>query len=174
MKLHIGCKGPALPGFKRLDLVQWGDHGGTHVDYIQDAKDLSNIESGSCDELYCSNVLEHFPHVETVSVLKEWRRVLCPGGKAWISVPDIMASIELVKRAPAAMWPIYLLYGDQAAPLHYHYINFSFPMLARMCMDAGFSDIKRIKDMPYGLADASCYQDNHYKIPISLNVEVTA
>lgn len=169
LKLHIGCKGERIPGFKRLDLVDWGD-----VDYIQNADNLSNFESGSVDEIYVSNILEHFPHVETVKVLKEWRRVLRPGGIAWISVPDLDASIKIYQLEPTAPWPIYLLYGDQAAPLHYHYINFNYAMLARDLVAAGFSDVKRINSLPYGLKDASTYSDNIYKIPISLNVKAIA
>lgn len=169
MKLHVGSKGPSIPGFKKLDLVQWGD-----VDFVQDAKDLSNFKTGSVEEIYASHILEHCPHTETVTVLKEWRRVLRIGGKAWISVPDLLQGLEFVKREPGSEWTVNLLYGDQNGPLAYHYVTFTFPMLARRLMDAGFSDVKRIEKMPYGLEDASQYVDSHYKIPISLNVEATA
>lgn len=169
MRLHIGSKGQGIPGFKKLDLVQYGD-----VDFVQDAKDMSNFSDNTVDEVYCSHILEHWPHIETVNVLREWRRVLKPNGKAWISVPDLMRCIEFVKREPASEWAINLLYGDQNGPLAFHYVTFTYPILARKLVEAGFSDVRRINDMPYGLRDASQYVDSHYKMPISLNVEATA
>jgi predicted SAM-dependent methyltransferase len=169
LKLNLGGRDTHLEGFLNVDIRP-----GNTVDVLADIEDLSMFKDGEITEIYASNCLEHFYHTETVRILKEWRRVLKKGGKCYISVPDLMASIELVRRQPGAVWPIYLLYGDQQEPLNFHYINFTFPMLARNAIDAGFNDIKRIKNMPYGLKDASQYVDNIYQIPISLNVEAIA
>jgi len=169
IRLNLGGRDTSIPGFVTVDLRP-----GPTVGILADISDLSMFQDGEVTEIYASNCLEHFYLTQTLGVLKEWRRVLKPGGKCFISVPDLMASIKLVQLEPTAMWPIYLLYGDQEDPLNFHYINFTYPYLAKLCVDAGFSDVKRITDMPYGLADASAYMDNKYGIPISLNVEATA
>jgi predicted SAM-dependent methyltransferase len=64
-------------------------HEGPLVDIQGDISDLSRFESGSVTEIYASHCLEHFPHVRTLDVLKEWRRVMAKGGKVFVSVPDM-------------------------------------------------------------------------------------
>lgn len=173
IKLNLGGAGEGkasyrVPGFLTVDLRNEGD-----TDIVSNVRDLSMFENGSVDEIYSSNVLEHFPHTDTVDVLKEWCRVLKPAGKLWLSVPDLMASMKLLQKAGQTDWVTFLLYGDQLHPLNYHYINFSFGYLAKKVMEAGFSDIKRLEKLPYGIWDASEHKDNQFGMRISLNVEVT-
>lgn len=173
IKLNLGGAGEGkasyrVPGFLTVDLRNEGD-----TDVVSDVSDLSMFKDSSVEEIYSSNVLEHFPHVDTVKVLKEWCRVLKPQGKLWLSVPDLMASMRLLQREGQTEWVTYLLYGDQLHPLNFHYINFSFGYLAQKVVEAGFSDIKRLEKLPYGVQDASEHRDNHLGQRISLNVEVT-
>ena len=61
-----------------------------YVDHVGNAKDMSAFEDASFDTLYASHVLEHFDYFsELEAVLDEWYRILKPGGKLYISVPDI-------------------------------------------------------------------------------------
>jgi len=66
-----------------VDSVAW-----PHVDLVGDVADLSTIESGSADLIYASHVLEYFDRREAEEALKEWFRVLRPGGILRLSVPD--------------------------------------------------------------------------------------
>jgi predicted SAM-dependent methyltransferase len=169
IKLNLGGRDTHIDGFLTVDL-----RSGPTVDIQANINNLAMFHDRTVDEIYASNCLEHFPHTETVKVLREWRRVLKKRMKCFVSVPNLDASMALAKLEPAADWPIYLLYGDQAEPLNFHYINFTFPMLARRAMEAGFFDIHKIDAMPYGLLDASKFVDNRHGIPISLNVEMIA
>lgn len=54
--------------------------------FISDATDLSKIESGSYDLLISSHVIEHIAN--PLKALREWRRVLKPGGHMVIIAPD--------------------------------------------------------------------------------------
>jgi predicted SAM-dependent methyltransferase len=171
IRLNLGGAGEGyrdgkIPGFLTVDLRE-----GEGTDIVADASDLSIIPDGRCEAVYASNILEHFPHTQTVAVLKEWRRVLVPGGKAYISVPDFDATVKLYLKEGLVDWVKYLAWGDQAGPLNYHYINFTFASLALEVNRAGFSDVKRVVSFAFGVNDASEIRDNRYKIRVSLNVE---
>ena len=49
---------------------------------------LKEHEDNSVDAVRASHVLEHFSHRQTVDVVREWVRVLKPGGTLQIAVPD--------------------------------------------------------------------------------------
>ncbi len=171
IRLNLGGAGEGfvngkIPGFLTFDLRDTPE-----TDIRGDVRDLSMFDDGAVDELYASNVLEHFPHVDTQKVLKEWCRVLKPGGKLWVSVPDFDATVKLYLKEGLVDWVKFLAWGDQAHPLNYHYINFTFASLALDAHKAGFQDIKRHVSLPFGMKDASEHKDNMHGIRISLNVE---
>lgn len=141
------------------------------VDVVTDCSNLSMFKDNSVTEIYASNILEHWPHVDTLRVLKEWFRVLIPGGILWISVPDMDANVKMFQKYGLTQWVQNIIWGDQYHPFAFHYINFTFGSLAKVVMDAGFSDIKRVLDMPFGLPDASAHRDNLDFNRISLNVK---
>src|SRR5262245_28797659 len=63
---------------------------GPHVDHVGDAGDLSRFAEGTFAALYASHLLEHFDYKDALdAVLREWRRVLAPGGTLHLSVPDL-------------------------------------------------------------------------------------
>lgn len=172
VKLNLGGMGEGyldgkIKGFKTVDLREGAD-------VVTDVADLSMFQDQSVDEIYSSNVLEHFAHTRTLFVLKEWHRVLRRNGRLWLSVPDFDACIRLYQKEGLTRWLSYLIWGDQAHPLNYHYINFTFGTLAKVLVDAGFNDVKRLINLPYGIKDASKHTDNHFRLPISLNVEAVA
>jgi len=169
VRLLIGGRTTKIDGFLNVDLFD-----GEGVDIRADASDLSMFKDGEVSEIYCSHILEHFPHVRTVSVLKEWRRILSSRSKAYIAVPDFDAMIKIYSKTGLTQWITNMLYGDQIYPLAFHYTPFTFASLAKAVIEAGFSDVKRIKDMPYGVNDCSHLVDTMTKSPISLNVEAIA
>jgi predicted SAM-dependent methyltransferase len=167
LRLNLGGRSTRLNGFLTVDLEPGSD--------IQsDVSDLTKFADHSVDEIYASHVLEHFPHPRTGYVLEEWRRVLKGGHKAFISVPDFDMAVKFYQQEGMVDFIRNLLWGDQGYPLAYHYTGFTFPTLAKLLMEAGFKDAKRIREMPYHVADCSHNVDNHYGRPISLNVEATA
>lgn len=169
VRLLLGGRTTHIDGFLNVDLFD-----GENVDIRTDASDLSMFKDGEVLEIYSSHILEHFPHVKTLSVLKEWRRVLKSDGKAYIAVPDFDAMIRIYQRTGLTKWIANMLYGDQIYDLAFHYAPFTFASLAKLISDAGFSDVKRIVNMPYGLKDCSSLLDNVEKKPVSLNVEALA
>jgi len=72
------------PGWKTLDLVA-----SPEVDYVADCLNLAQFGENSIEALYASHVLEHVPYTDLEATLTEWHRVLMPGGKLIVAVPDI-------------------------------------------------------------------------------------
>src|SRR5262245_49667380 len=77
IKLNLGSGELPLDGYHNLD----------HK-YGLEAYPLKDYADNSVEEVRASHILEHFPHAEIPAVIKEWVRVLKPGGRLKIAVPD--------------------------------------------------------------------------------------
>lgn len=65
----------------RLDIdPSWGP------DIVASMTDMGDI--GQYDAIYCSHALEHLSMEDAIKALSEFRRVLNPGGRAFVIVPD--------------------------------------------------------------------------------------
>ena len=80
-KLEIGPGKKPLPGFETLNIT------GSPT-YLADAGKRLRIPSNTFDLIYASHVLEHIPWFNTAPTLKEWVRILKPGGTMEIWVPN--------------------------------------------------------------------------------------
>lgn len=78
IRLNLGAGRTVIPGFTSVDIKD-----GKHVYPLTDYAD------NSVSEIYASHVLEHFGAEDTIKVVREWVRVLKPGGRIRIAVPDI-------------------------------------------------------------------------------------
>lgn len=166
LRLNLGGRGTKIKGFQTVDLSE--DH---DVEIKSDVSNLWMFKNGEVSEIYASQILEHFPHVQTEKVLKEWYRVLKSGAKITIGVPDFHRAIEIYQNYGLCDWVVNQLYGDQGYPLAFHYTPFNFARLAKLMDTVGFKRIKRIKDMPYGIQDCSSNIFNLDGKSVSLNVE---
>lgn len=168
-RLNLAGRESRIPGFTNIDLTP-----GPSVDIIGDVSDLKDFSDGSVEEIYASHILEHFPHLKGQTVLREWRRVLRPGASAFISVPDMAIVARLTREFGWCEWLRNLVYGDQTDKFAFHYGGFDFAFLSRELVLAGFSDVVRIKEMPYGVNDRSRLICSVNGEDISLNVKATA
>lgn len=82
-KLNLGCGTELIPGFINLDIRPLSG-----VDIVCDARKL-DFEDNYFDEILANDLLEHFPRMDTLSILTEWNRVLKSGGKFILRVPDL-------------------------------------------------------------------------------------
>ena len=81
-KLELGAGFHPTPGFTTLDL-----NPGTNPDIVGSAWPL-DLPDGSVGELRAVDVLEHESWTHTDAILADWFRVLAPGGKLYVQVPD--------------------------------------------------------------------------------------
>ncbi|MCS6959245.1 MAG: methyltransferase domain-containing protein [Pseudanabaenaceae cyanobacterium SKYGB_i_bin29] len=146
MKLHIGGR-EKHPDWKILDVEPRPE-----VDFVADATNLSQFPSNSCDAIYASHVLEHFHHGisgEVLNVLKEWYRVLKPGGIIYLSVPDLDKLCWLYTRPGISFEEklriMAILYGTQTNIYDVHKVGFDYQILYYYLSMAGFINIQQVE-----------------------------
>ena len=166
-RLHIGGKVSA-EGWEVLDA-----NPGPFVDHVGDAGDLSRFETGTFSAVYASHVLEHFDYKDgLVAALREWNRVLAPGGTLYVSVPDleVLASLFLQKdklTINERFHVMRMIFGGHVDRYDYHLAGLDVDFLAAFLQEAGFVNLRRMSS--FGLfQDTSGMQFNG--VPISLNV----
>lgn len=164
--LNLGSRNRAIPDFLSMDC---DPHDG--VDIVGDISDLSRFADNSVGEIYASHILEHFPHTKTEAVLKEWLRVIEPGGKLYVGVPDFARAIEIYSVTGLRPWITNFLMGDQEYKTAFHYRLFDEESLSFMLRAAGFADCFRVEYFPIGdPLDCSNMVSNIDKQSVSLNM----
>jgi len=88
--LEIGSvrTGAVGPAFETLDCAPGADH------LARWGRDPLPFPGGAFDEVYASHTLEHVPWFETGRALAEVWRVLRPGGRFEVWVPDFRVVVE--------------------------------------------------------------------------------
>ena len=148
-KLHLGCGSKILPGYCNTDLENWSGK----CDYVLDARDLSIFPDNRFELVYTRQMLEHIPPWDTMMALKEWYRVLNPGGKVRISVPDLKQIFEgwLVTGETTENEALKNIYGN-TLPYEKRYKNrahltgFTFERLRRLLEEVGFVDVVQLEE----------------------------
>lgn len=137
MKIHLGCGKRYIPGFVHIDL---DPH--PHIDHLRDVRDLSCIDSNVAELVYACQVLEYFDRVEVGDVLKEWRRVLKPGGTLRLSVPNFATLSKLYQAGFSIDYVLGSLYGRwaQGDRVVYHRTTYDEPSLKKVLEANGFRD----------------------------------
>ena len=91
IKLNLGGGPKRIEGYKNVDALEWDGV----TDIVQDFTKLPwKIEDNSVDEILMEECLEHISFKFTNSVLYECLRILKPGGKVHIQVPDCGKAME--------------------------------------------------------------------------------
>jgi SAM-dependent methyltransferase len=178
MKLNIGSSSCHLDGWVNLEYDEqyWKKHkfSGERIspkatrampDAFGDATRLDKYADNTFDEIRSSHVLEHIPQSKTIGTIKEWYRILKPGGIVRIVVPDILFLIgKLInKEDNKEWWDVQLsdkgLYCDSERRepfrivddafvhlifLNGHHLNaFTFDLLEYYMKTTGFKNIER-------------------------------
>ncbi len=166
-KLHIGGQ-VRTPGWEVLDV-----NPGPCVDHVANAADLRAFEDNTFTQIYASHVLEHFDYRDQlVLTLKEWNRVLMPGGTLHVSVPDLdVLARFFVDRTLLSLGDRFLamrmLFGGHTDKHDYHLVGLNEEFLTGYLNAAGFAEMRRVSG--FGLfRDGSCMALKD--IPISLNM----
>ena len=166
VKLHLGGR-IRMPGWTSFDIAP-----GPGVDVVGDCRDLSHFADETADLVYASHILEHLSYgTEIVPALKEWRRVLLPGGTLKVSVPDFETLCRLFVRPDLNRdernGVMRMVFGGQVDAHDYHRAGLDFEILSAALEMAGFTGIKRVAR----LGEFDDTSNLSFKgVPISLNV----
>lgn len=116
-----------------------------HVDHVQDLRDLSNFTDGSAELIYACQVVEYFDREEVGTVLREWWRVLAPGGILRLSVPNFAVIAKLYGAGLELEWFLGTLYGridGGDGTFIYHRTTYDERSLTKVLLAAGFDGIE--------------------------------
>jgi ubiquinone/menaquinone biosynthesis C-methylase UbiE len=117
------------------------------VDIVGDAAKI-RLPDRCAELVYSQECLEHFPWADYPAVLREWARLVAPGGRLRIEVPDFLAAcrqmleIDTLEMDRALQQ---LIFGGQANNLDFHYVGLTPRMLSDEMEHAGLKvvDVKR-------------------------------
>lgn len=134
-----------MPGFVGIDALE--DAPG--VDIVADVSKTLPLEDGCAEVVYASHLLEHFPHGQTLELLRDWRRVLRPGGQLMVAVPNLYVIADMLTNRrgwftpPHEPW-VGAIYGGQKDAYDFHKTGFTAPWLAYLLDQAGFGDVRQV------------------------------
>ena len=143
IKLNVGCGHRRVPGFLGVDIVPR-----PNVDIVAPADSIP-LADGCAVEVMAIHVVEHFFSWEIPVILKEWARLLRPGGRLTLELPDAWkAARNLVNGTvrpgkhpdQLSMWA---LYGDDTLrdPYMMHKSGWWFARLSPFVLAAGFVEV---------------------------------
>jgi len=144
IKLNIGAGSTVIEGFTPIDRKLGSE-----------AYPLP-YPDGSISEIRASHILEHFTFAEAKDALTEWTRVLKPGGRIRIAVPDV--DKVLADNSPHRL---FYLMGGQTDENDIHKSAYDKKRLTAIMAQSGLIDITNWESSNTDTA----------ALPISLNLE---
>lgn len=125
------------------------------VDFVADLRNLDQFPVSSCEEIYASHVLEHLNQREIVPALRGLHRILVPGGRLYLAVPDLKKIAWLLCKpeieAEESFELMRRLFGGQTDPWDFHYVGFSIDFMANYLAVAGFHSVEQVES--FGIFD---------------------
>ena len=135
VRLAIGEREAGEGGWTTVDLF-----GG---DLQREMWDLLGICTGEVEEIRCVHALEHVPKAKVLPTLREWHRVLRPGGRLTVDVPDLdyIARHWLEHEAGPITdaWALDIIFGNQGDEGQFHMTGFNSRLLEAAITAAGFA-----------------------------------
>lgn len=163
LKLHLGCGSTRMEDYINIDIVPT-----QATDLVQNVVDLPMVRGNSVEEIFLHSVFEHLYAYEQEGALREWYRVLKPGGRLvmkWVPDFDLVAD-AYVKRSPGATRPVFDLWevyrythGDPRpdnSPGQLHKDLFTTEKVRQLLLRTGFKIVSiehaRFRDEPFPIA----------------------
>jgi len=180
MKINLGC------GWRNFgsDWVHIDNGDYEHLDYKTDVSKPLPLEDNVADLIYASHVIAYFDREQIKEILKDWYRVLKPGGVIRLATPDFYTMIKLyddggILTLEGILGPLYgrMSMGEETI---YHRTTYDFPSLKNVLEECGFNFVKRYdwRDTEHSDFDDHSqayipHMDKENGTLISLNVEAT-
>lgn len=153
LKINFACGRRTNPNYFNIDAIQH-PKASHRLDLLYQMKFLSDgslrermqLSDGIADQLQAMHFIEHVFRWEAESVLLEFKRVLKPGGKLILELPNLLLACKNLLAGlddQMSMWPIY---GDwnHKDPLMMHKHGYSPKTITRLVKSCGFIDIKTL------------------------------
>lgn len=125
--LNLGCGNDVREGFVNIDLFS------DNPNVV--GMDIRKLElpDESADYILASDILEHFSHNETLTVLSEWVRVLKKNAEIVVRSPSLKLQSQAYLRGDwNADIASYMIFGGQTNPGDYHCVGFDKESLTEL------------------------------------------
>ncbi|MEL6349089.1 MAG: methyltransferase domain-containing protein [Myxococcota bacterium] len=144
VRLHLGAGPEKRKGWLNVDV-----NPGYHPEIVAEADQLPMVPDGVVDEIESHHLFEHLHYSQAIAALKEWRRVLRPGGKVSLELPNLDACFRIMGQATDSHgfdigiigifgWPPAI---DQEGVPQIHKWGWTPESLSHALRDAGFTDV---------------------------------
>lgn len=165
IKLEVGSGGNPQPGYIHCDCDE--SMPDLHI-LCRMGEETLPISDGSVSELLSNHSCEHVKWVFLDALLKDWNRVLVPGGKLFLRTPDLeficktylegkttkesptdeAAMVRVFGECESTQWAIIKLFAGQDYLGNVHYYALDFPTLKSVLERYGFERVERLHDQP--------------------------
>jgi predicted SAM-dependent methyltransferase len=129
MKLDMGAGAFPREGYVTVDAY-------TEADIRAPMWDVG-LEDGCAETIYSCHALEHVAKAEVVPTLREWARLLKPGGYIEIIVPDLEWCCKEWLVWQTNGWHMDILFGGQGHAGEFHKTGFTFNLMQAYAAEAG-------------------------------------
>lgn len=135
VKLHLGC---GRRNFGK-DWIHIDKANFTHID----SHDVTRLpyDNNTVELIYACHLIAYFDRDEIVPVLKEWKRVLKPGGTLRLSTPDFGILTRVYRSGSDISQVLGPLFGKMDGV--YHKTVYDHFSLFELLLSLGYKDIKK-------------------------------
>ena len=133
VQLHLGCGKNRFDGFINIDQRQT-----SATDLECDIVQLP-FEDNTVDRIETYHVIEHMPRHDVPRAMKEWHRVMKPGGVLIIECPNFDQAVR--EYLDGNEDRIDNIFGLQRFPGDTHVFGYNFNRLKAIVEQAGFTDV---------------------------------
>ncbi len=141
-KLHIGCGPLYLTDFANIDGNFTREN-----DYCLDVRGGLPFPDGSMNFIYSCHMLEHVYVDEAVRILREWYRVLAPGGYIRLTLPDFNTIVNILAGEQHTFPRSFRCASGQAVNFLFcdgqHKYAYTEEMIEELAMEIGFGYVER-------------------------------
>lgn len=148
LKLHLGCGKIRLEGFLNID------HRATSATDLECDIGQLPFDDNAAVRIESYHVIEHLGRHEAVRAVREWYRVLKPGGVLVIECPDFDATCREYLDGKADR--IDNIFGLQRFEGDSHRFGYNFARLQRLLTDCGFQSVVQQPPTDYHREQEPC------------------
>ena len=151
IKLNLGAGDNHLPveeGWVNTDLRDGLEYA---VEQRWDFRKEIPLPDESVDFILAWHILEHAGLTERDTMIKDWYRVLKPGGKLAVAVPDLLKRLAMYQQGIIGENPWFQLMVSIYGPWHgfegdYHRWGYNYEELERILREGGFGRVSPLNE----------------------------